>query len=136
LETQTEYRVGSPFAEEPATGDSDNDTGASGGEDSPLAASKDTLAAAGSIAPETSLAPETLGDGVWGQTAESAVFASIMLSGFAAACWLFFPPGGVAVASLGVAVSLLALGSTRTRLTGVFLAVHGVLFILCYLKTI
>jgi len=135
LETQTEYRVGSPFAEEPADGPNDNEVDASGGEGSPLAASKDTLVAS-SIGPEISLAPETLGDGVWGQTAESAVFASIMLSGFAAACWLFFPPGGIAVASLGVAVSLLALGSTRTRLTGVFLALHGVLFILCYLKAI
>jgi hypothetical protein len=135
LETQTEYRVGSPFAEEPGDGPSDNADGASGGEGNLLAEPKEILAA-GSIGAETSIEPETLGDGVWGQTAESAVFASIMLSGFAAACWLFFPPGGVAVASLGVAVSLLALGSTRTRLTGVFLAVHGVLFILCYLKTI
>jgi hypothetical protein len=135
LETQTEYRVGSPFAEEPADGPSDNDAAAFGVEGSPLAASKNLLPP-GSNGAETSIGPETLGDGVWGQTAESAVFASIMLSGFAVACWLFFPPGGIAVALLGVAVSLLALGSTRTRLTGLFLAIHGVLFILCYLKTI
>lgn len=129
METQSEYRVGSPFAEDPADGPNDNDASASGDEGSPFAASKNILVAG-------PLEPETIGDGVWGQTAESAVFASMMLSGFAAACWLFFPPGGIAVALLGLAVSVLAMASTRTKLTGLFLTLHGILFILCYLKSI
>jgi len=129
LEQQSDYRVGSPFAEEPATGPVDNDPGTRVGEDFSAAAS-----ARPSLSSSARL--ETLGDGPWGQTAESAVFASIMLSGFAVACWFFFPPGGIAVATLGLAVSLLAMASTRTKLTGSFLAIHGVLFILCYLKSI
>jgi hypothetical protein len=130
LEAQSEYRVGSPFAEIPATGPNDNDLQTPHGTDSPLATSANFTVSVGLPS------PETIGDGVWGHTAEAALFASIMLSVFAAACWFFFPPGGIAVAALGVAVSLLALASTRTKLTASFLAVHGIFFILCYLKSI
>lgn len=129
METQSEYRVGSPFAEEPTTGPIDNEAGTLPGVGFPAAASANIVVV-------DSTGPETLSDGPGGQTAESAVLASIILSVFAAACWFFFPPGGIAVASLGVAVSLLALASTRTKLTAVLLAVHGALFLLCYLKSI
>jgi len=129
LEEQTEYRVGSPFGEEPATTPNDNTPTTRRDDGSPPAAlaSGWTLATAG---------PEALGDGVWGQTAESAVFAAIILIAFAVMCWFLFPPGGIAVASLGFAVSMLALASKRTKLATTMLAIHGALFILCYLRSI
>jgi len=129
LAEQTEYRVGSPFLEEPATATIDNGSTGRLGDGSPAA----TLTSGLII---DSAHPESLGDGVWGQTAESAVFASIFLSVFAAACWYFFPPGGIAVASLGFIVSMLALASKRTKLATAMLGIHGAFFILCYLKSI
>jgi hypothetical protein len=129
LEEQTEYRVGSPFGEEPATTTNGNTTTTRRGDGSPPAALTSGLIL-------ESAGPEALGDGVWGQTAESAVFASIILIAFAATCWFLFPPGGIAVASLGFAVSMLALASKRTKLATTMLAIHGALFILCYLRSI
>jgi len=129
LEEQSEYRVGSPFAAEPPTAANDNETTQSGSVGSPFAA-------APSVPSNHSSAPEALGDGVWGQTTESAVFAAIFLSVFAAACWFFFPPGGIAVTSLGIAISMLAMASRRTKLATAMLVTHGALFILCYLSSI
>lgn len=129
MEEQTEYRVGSPFVEEPATTTNDNTTMARLGDGSPTATGTSGLIL-------ESAGPEALGDGVWGQTAESAVFAAIILIAFAVTCWFFFPPGGIAVASLGFAVSMLALASKRTKFATSMLAIHGALFILCYLRSI
>lgn len=129
MEEQTEYRVGSPFGEEPAPATIDNGSTTRRGDRAATAALTSGLII-------DSADPEALGDGVWGQTAESAVFASIILSVFAVTCWFLFPPGGIAVAALGFAVSMLALGSKRTKFATTMLAIHGTLFILCYLRSI
>jgi len=129
LEEQSEYRVGSPFGEEPASAAIDNGSTAGRRDGSAV-----SVLTSGLII--DSPHRETLGDGVWGQTAESAVFAAMILILFGVACWFLFPPGGIAIASLGFAVSMLALASKRRRLATAMLAVHGVLFMLCYLRSI
>jgi len=80
--------------------------------------------------------PETLGHGVWTETAAAAAYAALIVLGFALACLLLFPAGGIAVAALGAVLSLLGLSSRRVRLSVTTLVLHGVLFFVCYLRAI
>jgi hypothetical protein len=128
VEGQIDYRIGSPFASEPAPTQSDN-----------APKSDDNQSPAGVTFLGPSLAgppPETLSQGVWGQTAQSALIASAALSLFGSAGYIFFPAGGIAVASLGFVVSLLAITSNRPRWASVLLAFHAGIFVVCYLGTI
>lgn len=127
VDGQTEYRVGSPFAEEPVVRSSDN---------TPVAAVGQSALAGTAMPSDPYINPESLGDGVWGQTCESAVLASLLLTPFGLIGFTLFPAGGAAIAALGLAVSLLALASVRVKLTRFLLAIHSVLFVLCYLQSI
>jgi len=140
LEGQIDYRVGSPFASEPAPTPSNNGPKSDGNQSldrEPSGASGQFIA--GQSPPGRSFDtgnPETLGEGVWGQTAQSALLAAVILSLFGCACYIFFPAGGIAVASLGFVVSLLAITSDHPRWASVLLAIHAGLFVACYLGTI
>lgn len=143
METSSDYRTGSPFASEPPPADRDNR------DLDERKANEETQAAV--LAPgditrdvvgplqahaDAAMGPEVLGDGVWGQTALAAAYASLVLLAFAVVCWLTFPGGGVAVTALGVLVALLGLSSRRVTLATAMLMLHGVLFFACYLRAI
>jgi hypothetical protein len=152
VENVTDYRVGSPFAQEPTAPPADNRSRSEGPQTRDSVGSAVTGAVTGELAgggspfaaehPETaanryrSLQPEAIGDGVWGQTAAAGAYAAVILLAFVAASWSLFPAGGVAVAALGVVVSLLGLSSQRNRLATVTLSLHGALFFACYLRAI
>lgn len=68
--------------------------------------------------------------------AVAALIAAFLLIGFAVACWVWFPLGGIAVAGLGGAVAIVGLRSHRPWLAVVSLAAHGWLFALCYLAAL
>jgi hypothetical protein len=78
---------------------------------------------------------ESIGEGVWRETAASAAFASLMLIAFGVGGWFYFPAGGVAIATLGLAMSLLALSSRHTKLAGISLIAHTIALVACYFKT-
>lgn len=80
--------------------------------------------------------PETLGNGIWTETAAAAAYASVIALLFAIACLLLFPGGGIAVAALGAVLALLGLSSRRVRLCTVTLVLHSVVFFVCYLRAI
>jgi len=85
--------------------------------------------------PQT-VAKEAIGEGVWRETAASAVFASGMLIGFAIPGWLWFPAGGILIALLGVTMSLLGFSSRYVKLSAAGLVIHGVILVGCYFKTL
>ena len=78
---------------------------------------------------------ETIGEGVWRETAASAVFASGMLIGFAIPGWLWFPAGGIPIALLGAAMGLLGFSSRYTKLAATGLVIHGVILVGCYFRS-
>jgi hypothetical protein len=61
------------------------------------------------------------------QTAAAAIVAAWLLIGFASAGLAFFPGGGVAVASLGIAVSAFGMSSGSRKVAIAALAAHFVL---------
>jgi hypothetical protein len=138
LETSSDYRSGSPFAPEPLPEQQDNREPDTPEGDEVLQGT--VLApreASGPLAAQPDAAgPEVLGDGVWGQTALSAAYASAVLLAFAIMCWIAFPGGGVAVTVLGALVALMGLSSRRVTLASAMLMLHGVLFFACYLRAI
>lgn len=77
---------------------------------------------------------ESMGEGVWRETAASAAFASMMLIAFTVGGWFYFPAGGVAIATLGLAMSLLGMSSRHTKLASVSLVAHTVALVACYFK--
>ncbi len=77
---------------------------------------------------------ESLGEGVWRETATAATFAAWMLIAFVSVGWAWFPAGGIAIAMLGIAVSLLGLSSRRVKLAIAALAVHAAMLCGCYFK--
>ena len=144
MENPSDYRVGSPFAADPPAANAPNSpaadavTAAANGtpiNDSSFegpAAARSPQNARQAAARE----PETLGQGVWTETAAAAAYAAVIVLAFAGACLLLFPAGGIAVAALGAVLSLLGLSSRRTRLSIATLVLHGVLFFICYLRAI
>jgi hypothetical protein len=87
-----------------------------------------------SLGRRLTLDQESIGEGVWRETAASAAFASLMLIAFALGGWFYFPGGGVAIATLGLAMSLFGLSSRHTKLAGVGLVAHCVALVACYFK--
>ena len=79
---------------------------------------------------------ESIGQGVWQETATSAVFASWLLLGFAIAAWMWFPAGGMAITLLGMTMSLLGFSSNYKKLSTVGLVTHGVILTSCYFQTL
>jgi hypothetical protein len=138
LETSSDYRTGSPFAAEPLSEQQDTREPAEGdGSEPPQGRVLAPWEVRGPLAAEPEPAgPEVLGDGVWGQTALSAAYASAVLLAFAIMCWFAFPGGGVAVTALGALVALMGLSSRRPTLASAMLVLHGVLFFACYLRAI
>ena len=61
------------------------------------------------------------------QTALAAIVAAWLLIGFASAGLVFFPGGGVAVASLGIAVSAFGMASDNRKVAIAAMAAHSVL---------
>jgi hypothetical protein len=139
VENQSDYRVGSPFAQETAVPLAAQDAPSIVIPDNGTSTANGTLRKGLAEVQEWQVladGPETLGQGVWAETATSAVYAAIILICFAAICWAVFPGGGVAVAGLGSLVSLLGLSSRHGRLATVALILHGSLFFACYLRAI
>jgi len=152
LENPSDYRVGSPFAPNPPAATAPNPPAATAPD--PPAADAVTAAANGTPIADSSVEgpaatraaqdarqaaarePETLGQGVWTETAAAAAYAAVIMLAFASACLLLFPAGGIAVAALGAVLSLLGLSSRRVRLSIATLVLHGVLFFVCYLRAI
>lgn len=146
MEKPNDYRVGSPFAADPPAATSPDPpasevvTAAPNGTRVTGSAAEGAAASAASVPRRAATAaarePETLGNGVWTETAAAAAYAAVIVLAFAVACLLLFPAGGIAVAALGTVLSLLGLSSRRVRLSIVTLVLHGVLFFVCYLHAI
>lgn len=138
MENVSDYRVGSPFAADPPAVPGDVDARNADLQNGAVPAAVQNRTASGSAAEQAIPAgePETLGDGVWGQTATAATYASVNLVLFAIVCWALFPVGGAAVAALGALVALMGLSSNRARLATAMLVLHGVLFFACYIRAI
>ncbi len=146
MENPSDYRVGSPFAPEPLTATATDTQAADdvflAADSAPIAGSpfegQATAVASASVRAKKAaeLEPETLGYGVWTETATAAAYSAVILLTFAIACVLIFPAGGIAVTALGAVLSLLGLSSRRVRLSVVTLVLHGVLFFVCYLRAI
>ena len=79
---------------------------------------------------------ESMGQGVWQETATSAVVASWLLLGFAIAAWMWFPAGGVAITLLGMTMCLLGFSSHYKKLSTMGLVTHGVILTSCYFQTL
>ena len=79
---------------------------------------------------------ESIGQGVWQETATAALFASWLLIGFASAAWMWFPAGGMAITLLGMTMSLLGFSSNYKKLSTVGLVTHGVILTSCYFQTL
>lgn len=75
---------------------------------------------------------ETIGEGVWRETAASAAFASLMLVAFALLATFYFPAGGLAIAVLGIGMAFFGLSSRYKRLSIACIATHGILLSVCY----
>ena len=145
MENPSDYRIGSPFAPEPLAATA-TDTQAADVipavdaapiNGSPFEGQAAAVASASMPAKKAAeLEPETLGYGVWTETATAAAYSAVVLLTFAIACVLIFPAGGIAVTALGAVLSLLGLSSRRVRLSVATLVLHGVLFFVCYLRTI
>ncbi len=127
MEIPSDHRVGSAFASEPSPLPSDDASAGDCLQNSELP---------GPCSSSDQTPSVVLGEGVWGQTAAAAAYAAVILLAFVVLSWTLFPAGGVAVAALGVVVSLMGLSSKYKRLSMATLALHGVLFIACCLRTI
>ncbi len=76
---------------------------------------------------------ESPGEGVWRETAAAASLAACFLLAFLLACWFWFPGGGISVASLGIAMSLLGLISRHPTRSLVTLLLHSGGLLACWL---
>ncbi|TWU42470.1 hypothetical protein [Novipirellula artificiosorum] len=68
-------------------------------------------------------------------TAMGAVAASAMVLFFAAAAAWWFPTGGAMIAGLGCMLSIAGLYSHRRKTAAALLAIHLMLFMLCFSQT-
>jgi hypothetical protein len=75
---------------------------------------------------------ESIGEGVWRETAASAAFASLMLIAFVLVATFYFPAGGFAIGLLGLSMAILGLSSRYKRLSVGCLVAHGVLLGVSY----
>jgi hypothetical protein len=78
------------------------------------------------------LPQESIGEGVWRETAASATFASVMLVGFSLLATFYFPAGGLAIGILGLSMAMLGLSSRYKRLSLGCLIAHCILLSICY----
>ncbi len=76
---------------------------------------------------------ESLGEGVWRETAAAASLAAVLLLAFLLACWFWFPGGGISIASLGIAMSLMGLISRHSTRSLITLLLHGGGLLACWL---
>ena len=79
---------------------------------------------------------DSIGEGVWRETAASATFASLMLVAFVIVGSVYFPAGGLAIGILGISMAMLGLSSRFKRLSVGCLATHLVLLGICYASVI
>jgi len=77
--------------------------------------------------------PESIGEGVWRETAVAAANAAWMLVAFAVAAWVWFPAGGIAIAVLGITIAILGLGSRMAVASMIALLLHLTALAACYL---
>ena len=112
-----EIRVGSPFAVDPeSVTDPANVAVLTSGNLRPLATS-----------------PETFYDvGPLRYTALGSVAAALIVLFFGLPAMWWFPPGGTLIASLGCLLSLFGLYSPVPKRAAAVLAVHALLFLICY----
>jgi hypothetical protein len=78
---------------------------------------------------------ESIGEGVWRETATAATFAAWMLLGFVAVGWAWFPVGGIAIALLGIAMSLMGLSSRHVKLAIAAMTIHAAMLCGCYFNS-
>jgi len=79
---------------------------------------------------------ETIGEGVWRETAAAAAYSSAMLTVFATMCWAWFPMGGIAIAMLGIGMALLGLSSRQIAMSTATLIFHVVALCGCYIGSL
>jgi hypothetical protein len=79
--------------------------------------------------------PEPIGEGVWRETAAAAGYSTWMLVPFGIVGWSWFPAGGVAIALLGIVMSVMGMSSRLVKPSILAFAIHAILLVFCYTQS-